>query len=164
LIPVAFHEKVRPPAVYATVERKVVVRPASREVGETPAVYGMRAERVVVELATVHRVREPAVYATRVNRFLVRPARVYFEDVPAVIKTVRERVKVSDGGYRWERRLWERRLSLFGGAPQSIGPLSATSSSSRPVACVMSAQRCTRMSQSAFWSARRAPARFIRRP
>jgi hypothetical protein len=64
-------------------------RPPSREAEETPAVYRMRAERVVFEPATVHRVREPAVYATRMDRVLVRPARLHFEDVPAVVKTVR---------------------------------------------------------------------------
>lgn len=101
---VACYEKVRTPDVYATVERKVLVSPGYKEVVTRPAVYGMRAERVLVAPGRVSTIKEPAVYGTRLKSVLVKPAGVSYENVPAVVKTVRERVAVGGGSYRWEYR------------------------------------------------------------
>lgn len=98
------YEKVRHPDVYRQVERRVVVRPAVREVVTTPPVIATRAHTVMVRPASVTHVPVPAIYGTTVRRVMVRPAQVHYTHVPPVVRTVRETHVVQPGGYRWEHR------------------------------------------------------------
>lgn len=80
--PVACYEQVAHPAVYRTVEERVLLRPASAITVVRPATYGTRTRLVEVE-----------------------PERVVERITPGVVKTVHRKVKVKPAGHVWK---WKR--------------------------------------------------------
>ncbi len=93
--------KVRLPDVYQTVERLVVVRPATRRVVHVPPVIGTRLESEMVSPGRAHAVHVPPVYGTIVRRELVQPGTITYRSTPPVVETVHETFVVRPGKTRW---------------------------------------------------------------
>lgn len=116
------YHKVPTPAVYANVERPVVVAPARTEVVYNPAVVQQRPYRVQLAPQRIYREHVPAAYATVMRRHLVAPARVGYVTHPAVVRRVHETVAVSPGSVRWQRTVdahGRERLCKVASAPQT---------------------------------------------
>jgi len=73
--------KVAYPAVYSTVQERVLVKPGGRVAVRQPAIYGSVKERVLVRPATERVVREPAVYSTVTRTVKVREAQTVWKPV-----------------------------------------------------------------------------------
>jgi len=96
------YEPYRTPPVYDTVYENVEVHPGYRHVEKTPPIYGTRKRAVLVQAESVGYRTIPAQYGYEKEMVLVEPARKVARVVPAVTRTVYDKVRVSDGGYRWE--------------------------------------------------------------
>lgn len=96
------YAKVRAPAVYATVERPVVVAPARTGYAYDPAIIQHRPYRVVVAPQQIYREHVPAAYATVMRRRLVEPARVAYMTTPAVVQRVHETVSIARPSVQWQ--------------------------------------------------------------
>lgn len=73
--------KVAYPAVYSTVQERVLVKPGGRVAVRQPAIYGSVNERVLVQPASQRVVREPAVYSTVTRTVKVREAQTVWKPV-----------------------------------------------------------------------------------
>lgn len=98
---VACYEKVRLPDIYKTVERPVVLRPATERMEHVPPVIGRRLEREVIAHGRVYALPLAPVYSAVVRRELVQPGSVAYRMTPPVVRTVHEDVVVRPGRTRW---------------------------------------------------------------
>ena len=73
--------KIAYPAVYSTVQERVLVKPGGRVAVRQPAIYGSVREKVLVQPASQRVVREPAVYSTVTRRVKVREAQTVWKPV-----------------------------------------------------------------------------------
>ncbi len=87
------------PAVYRTVQKQILVTPASTQTVNIPADYKTITKRVLKTPATVRVEEIPAEYNTVTKRVLVTPAQKREIVIPAVYKTEKEKRLVSKGGY-----------------------------------------------------------------
>ncbi|WP_305983875.1 hypothetical protein [Roseibium sp. MMSF_3544] len=105
--PLQCYQQATVPAVYKTVQERVLVKAASSHVVKKAAVYGYQTRKVLVQPERVSYRTTPAVYQTRQRHVLVQKASVGWEyrmikgvktlckvQHPAVYKTVSERVMV----------------------------------------------------------------------
>ncbi|MBG6209622.1 hypothetical protein [Roseibium album] len=104
---IACYQQATVPAVYKTVQERVLVRAASNRVVKKAAVYGYQKRRVLVQPERVSYRKTPAVYQTRQRHVLVKQASIGWEyrmikgrktlckvKHPPVYQAVSERVKV----------------------------------------------------------------------
>ncbi len=94
--------KVRVPAKYKTIRKKVMVEPPVTKTVKVPAVYKTVTKRVLVKPAGTKVVKIPAVYKTIKVKELVEPARTVTEKIPPKYTWVTKRVKVRDIQYKFE--------------------------------------------------------------
>ena len=73
--------KIEHPAVYKTVQERVLVKPAGRVAVSHPAVYGTVQERVLVRPALRKKVHQPAIYKTVTRKVKVREASVIWRPI-----------------------------------------------------------------------------------
>jgi hypothetical protein len=74
--------KVKHPAVYSTVQERVLVKPGGRVAVRTPAIYGTVNQRVLVRRASSRVMTRPAVYKTVTRTVKVRDAQTVWKPVP----------------------------------------------------------------------------------
>ena len=124
----ACYEQAVVPAVYQTVQERVLVRPASKRVVRQPAVYAYQARRVVLQPERVSYRSIAPVYSLQSRRVQVRPASYGWEyrnrkgrrilckvAYPAAYSTVQERVLVKPGG-----RVAVRQPAIYGSVKEKV--------------------------------------------
>lgn len=129
------YEQATVPAVYKTVNERVLVQPASTYVVQKPAVYSYQARRVLVQPERVSYRTSPAVYQTRQSRVLVQPASVGWEyrvingrnilckvQNPAVYRTVSQKVLVQSAS-----RVAVRQPAIYSSVKEKVLVQPATS-------------------------------------
>lgn len=109
---VACYEPVRQPAVYRTIHEQVMVSPGGRHVEVIAPIYGTVERKVVVRPASVSWRIVPAEYAWHKEKVLIEPERRIARIIPAVTRTVHRQVLVHEGGYGWEWRVIKGRKVL----------------------------------------------------
>ena len=77
-----------------------------------PAVYKTVNERVMVQAASSYVVQQPAKYAYQTRRVLVQPERVTYRTSPAVYQTQHHKVQVKSASSGWEYRTIKGRRIL----------------------------------------------------
>lgn len=73
--------KVKHPAVYQTVQERVLVQPGSRVAVRQPAIYGKVKQKVLVQPASSQVVHQPAVYQTVTRQVKVRDQQVVWQPI-----------------------------------------------------------------------------------
>lgn len=129
------YEQATVPAVYKTVNERVLVQPASSYVVQKPAVYSYQARRVLVQPERVSYRTSPAVYQTRQSRVQVQPASVGWEyrvingrnilckvQNPAVYRTVSQKVLVQSAS-----RVAVRQPAIYSSVKEKVLVQPATS-------------------------------------
>ncbi|GGB36342.1 hypothetical protein GCM10011316_05620 [Roseibium aquae] len=122
------YEQVVVPAAYQTVQKTVLVKPATQRVVHTEPVYGYRTRQVVVQPERITYRTVAPVYQTRHDRVLVRPASVGWEyqmrkgrkvlckvEHPAVYQTVARTVLVKPGG-----KVAVRQAAIYGTVQEKV--------------------------------------------
>ena len=102
-------------AVYKTVERKELARPASKSYQDVPAEYATVTKTVVTKPESVQEVEVPAVYETRQVTKLVKAPQQVKVPVAAEYATVNKQVMVSP-----ERAEWTQVLCIDNSSPAKI--------------------------------------------
>jgi len=122
------YEQVVVPAAYQTIQKRVLVKPASQRVVHTAPVYGYRTKRVVLQPERVSYRSVAPIYQTRHERVMVRPASVGWEyqirkgrkvlckvKHPAVYQTVARTAMVKPGG-----RVAVRQPAVYGTVREKV--------------------------------------------
>jgi hypothetical protein len=99
------------PATYRTVEKRVLVSPATVREVEIPAEYESVKKRVMTKPPTTRKIEIPAEYKTVKVRKLVSPPREKRIEIPAEYKTVTKTEQVTEGKLEWRRVLCETNMS-----------------------------------------------------
>ncbi len=128
------YEQAVVPAVYQTVQERVLVQKASKQRVTVPAVYGVQAKRVVLQPERVSYRTIAPIYSVQSRRVMVRPASYGWEyqmrkgkkvlckvKHPAVYSTVKERVLVKPGG-----RVAVRQPAIYGTVNERVIVRAAT--------------------------------------
>ncbi len=102
-------------AVYKTVERKELARPASKTYQDVPAEYATVTKTVMTKPESVQEVEVPAVYETRKVTKLVKGPQQVKVPVAAEYATVNKQVMVSP-----ERAEWTQVLCIDNSSPAKI--------------------------------------------
>jgi predicted small secreted protein len=95
------------PAVYNTVTKQVVKKPASTREVEIPAEFSTVKKQVLKRPATTREIDIPAEYQTVTVNKVVEPAKEVRTPMPAEYDTVNETVKVADSKLEWRPILCE---------------------------------------------------------
>jgi hypothetical protein len=93
------------PATYRTVEKRILVEPATTKEIVTPAQYKTVTKRVLKTPSRTRDVIEPAEYETVRVQKLIQPAREREVEVPAEYETVTKRAKLTDEKLAWREVL-----------------------------------------------------------
>lgn len=102
---------VEEPAVYETVAKQVVVKPAGTRTVEVPAEYRTIRKKVVTAPATTRAVEIPAEYGTVEVERMTRPEEERILEIPAEYETVTKSVMVEEGRAAWRPVLCETNMS-----------------------------------------------------
>ncbi len=92
---------------YRTIQKRVLIEPARVVKEEIPAEYRTISKLVLKQPATTKSVKIPAKYQTVRKYVMVEPAGSRSIDIPAETREITKKVKVADGSMQWKAILCE---------------------------------------------------------
>lgn len=99
------------PAVFKTITRTIVKRPAGTRAVDVPPVFKTLRKQVVEKPAEIRKATLPAEFSVVRVRKMIEPAREERVTIPAEFQTVTKRVKVSSEEFRWQSILCETNVN-----------------------------------------------------
>jgi hypothetical protein len=99
------------PAVYKTVTRRVIDKPATSRTIEVPAQYTVVKKQVVKTPASTREISVPAEYRTVTASKVATPAQERRIEIPATYETVSKRTKIGEEKLEWRRVVCEVNLT-----------------------------------------------------